>query len=210
MPGADQGSDGQHGGHADVPRQRGRLAGAARPPGHPLIRGFWKVIEPYGIAAMSAVPPSTAPSPGSPSTPTSARCGFRSSGPPRCRDLASGWALVLYVVAFVFLIAMKSAVPHCAGLTVGLPFGVGLVLGLAMSAALPSANADLAALRVSAAATTLFMAACGTTGYATTRDLSGVARARSWAALLGISVLGVVLIFVNLPGAFWCARFSAW
>jgi FtsH-binding integral membrane protein len=95
---------------------------------------------------------------------------------------------------------MKSAVRHCAGLTVGLPFVVGLLLGLAMSAALSSANGDLAALCESAAATTLFMAACGTAGYATARDLSGVARARSWAALLGISILGVVLIFVNLPG----------
>jgi FtsH-binding integral membrane protein len=105
----------------------------------------------------------------------------------------------------VFLIAMKSAVRHCAGLTVGLPFGVGLLLGLAMSAALPSANADLAALWESAAATALFMAGCGTAGYATTRDLSGVARASSW-SLQGLIVLGVVLIFVNLPGAFWYAR----
>jgi uncharacterized protein len=45
----------------------------------------------------------------------------------------------------------------------------------------------------------LFILAFGSAGYATRRDLSGLARALSW-ALLALIVAGIVLIFVHIPG----------
>ena len=43
-----------------------------------------------------------------------------------------------------------------------------------------------------------FIAGFGAAGYATRRDLSGLARLCFW-ALVGLIVLGIVLIFVNIP-----------
>jgi FtsH-binding integral membrane protein len=115
------------------------------------------------------------------------------------RDLTTGWALFCYLLSFGFLIAMNFSVRRSEGLTIGLLFGTGLLLGLALSPTLTSANADPGALWQSAAATALFMAGCGTAGYATSRVLSSLARVSSW-ALLALIVVGFVMIFVNLPG----------
>jgi uncharacterized protein len=48
-------------------------------------------------------------------------------------------------------------------------------------------------------ATALFIAGFGAAGYATRRDLSGLARSLFW-ALLALIVFGIVLIFVQIPG----------
>jgi modulator of FtsH protease len=61
------------------------------------------------------------------------------------------------------------------------------------------AGTDLQALWQAGAATALFVAGFGTAGYATRRDLSGLARVGSW-ALLALIVFGIVLIFVHIPG----------
>ena len=47
-------------------------------------------------------------------------------------------------------------------------------------------------------ATALFIAGFGAAGYATRRDLSGLARASFW-ALVALIVFGIVLIFVRIP-----------
>jgi modulator of FtsH protease len=49
-------------------------------------------------------------------------------------------------------------------------------------------------------ATALFLAGCGTYGYATRRDLGMVGRV-SFFALLGLILLSIVLIFIRIPGA---------
>jgi uncharacterized protein len=46
----------------------------------------------------------------------------------------------------------------------------------------------------------LFIAAFGSAGYATRRDLTALARVLFW-ALLALIVVGIVLIFVQIPGA---------
>ena len=51
-----------------------------------------------------------------------------------------------------------------------------------------------------AAATALFIAGFGAAGYATRRDLSGLARVCFW-ALLVLIVFGIVAIFVNIPNS---------
>jgi len=115
------------------------------------------------------------------------------------RDLTTDWSLFCYLLSFGSLIAMNYSVRRSEGLTVGLLLGTGLLLGMAMSPTFTAANAGPAALWQSAAARALFMAGCGTAGYATGRDLSGLARVSSW-ALLGLIVAGFVMIFANLPG----------
>jgi uncharacterized membrane protein YuzA (DUF378 family) len=49
-------------------------------------------------------------------------------------------------------------------------------------------------------ATALFIAGFGAAGYATRRDLSGVARAAFW-ALIGLIIFGIVAIFVQIPNS---------
>ena len=116
------------------------------------------------------------------------------------RNLGNGWALVFFILAFVCLIGMRFAIRSSAGLSIALLFGVGLLLGLAMSPTLVYyVNADPQALWEAGGATALFIAGCGAFGYATRTDLSGIARAGFW-ALLALIGFGVVLIFVHIPG----------
>ena len=48
-------------------------------------------------------------------------------------------------------------------------------------------------------ATALFIVGCGAIGYATRRDLSGVARMSFW-ALVALIMFGIIMIFVDIPG----------
>ena len=58
---------------------------------------------------------------------------------------------------------------------------------------------DPRALWQAGGATALFIAGFGAAGYATRRDLTALARISFW-ALLALIVVGIVLIFVNIPG----------
>ncbi|HME46807.1 Bax inhibitor-1/YccA family protein [Mycobacterium sp.] len=116
------------------------------------------------------------------------------------RNLGNGWAFVFFILAFGCLIGMRFAVRSSPGLGIALLFGVGLLLGLAMSPTLVYyANADPQALWEAGGATALFIAGCGAFGYATRTDLSGIARVGFW-ALLALIGFGIVLIFVHIPG----------
>jgi FtsH-binding integral membrane protein len=82
----------------------------------------------------------------------------------------------------------------------GLLFAFGLLMGLAMGPTIVYyANADPQALWEAGGATALFIAGCGAAGYATRRDLSGLARVSFW-ALIALIAFGIVMIFVNIPG----------
>src|SRR5207244_8250592 len=84
-------------------------------------------------------------------------------------------------------------------LAIGLLFGLGLLLGLAVGPVLALyAKAQRSALWQSAGATAAFVAALGAFGYATRRDLSSWARTLFW-ALLALIVFGIVGIFVSIP-----------
>jgi modulator of FtsH protease len=106
---------------------------------------------------------------------------------------------VWFIVAFACLIAMNFTVRRSTALTVVLLMAVGATLGLAMAPTLVYyASTNPQALWQAGGATALFIAGFGAAGYATRRDLSGLARLCFW-ALLGLIVLGIVLIFVNIP-----------
>lgn len=116
------------------------------------------------------------------------------------RNLGPGVAILCYLLAFGCLIGMRFAVRTSAGLSAGLLFGFGLLMGLALSPTLVYyADADPRALWQAGGATALFIAGFGAAGYATRRDLTVLARAAFW-ALVALILFGIVLIFVQIPG----------
>src|SRR5215813_6375367 len=128
-----------------------------------------------------------------------ATTGFFALGSYVGRHLSGGWAIVWFIVAFACLIAMNFTVRRSPALTVGLLLVFGVTLGLALAPTLVYyASTNPQALWQAGGATALFIAGFGAAGYATRRDLSGLARLCFW-ALLALIVLGIVLIFVNIP-----------
>jgi len=118
------------------------------------------------------------------------------------RDLGGGAGILFFVGAFACIFGLNVAASRGnEQLAVGLLFGLGLLLGLAVAPVLNEyAKADPAALWQAAGATALFVAGCGAYGYATSRDLSSWARGLFW-ALLALIVFGIVAIFVAIPSA---------
>ncbi len=128
-----------------------------------------------------------------------ATAGFFALGAYAGRDLSSGWTFVGFIAALACLIAMNFT-RQSGSASVGLLFGFGLLFGLAMSPTLVYyAGVNPQALWQAGGATALFIAGCGAAGYATRRDLSGVARMGFW-ALVALIMFGVLMIFVNIPG----------
>jgi len=116
------------------------------------------------------------------------------------RDITGGWAIVAFVVAFGVLLGINAAAQRSEQLAVGLLFGFGLLLGLAVAPTIAYyAGADPQAVWEAGGATALFVAGFGAAGYATRRDLSMLARSFFW-ALLALIVFGIVLVFVQIPG----------
>jgi FtsH-binding integral membrane protein len=118
------------------------------------------------------------------------------------RDLSGGTGLLLFIAAFASIFGLNSAAAKGREqLAIGLLFGLGLLLGLAVAPVIADyAAADPSALWQAAGATAAFVAALGAYGYATSRDLSAWARPLLW-ALLALIVFGLVAIFVSIPAA---------
>ena len=126
--------------------------------------------------------------------------GFTALGAYLGRNMSGGAGLLFFIAAFACIFGLNIAASRGSDqLAVGLLFGLGLLLGLAVAPVLNDyANADPAALWQAAGVTALFVAACGTYGYATRRDLSSWARTLFW-ALLALIAFGIVTIFVSIP-----------
>ena len=115
------------------------------------------------------------------------------------RNLAHAAGLIAFVGAFVCLMAMRFAASRSREATVALLGAFGLLMGVAVSPTLVYyATADPQALWQAGGATALFIGALGSIGYATNRDLSGLARMSFW-ALLALLLFGIVAIFVRIP-----------
>jgi modulator of FtsH protease len=126
--------------------------------------------------------------------------GFTALGAYVGRDLSGGVGLLLFVAAFACIFGLNAAASRGREqLSIALLFGLGLLLGLAVAPVIADyANGDPAALWQAAGATAAFVAACGSYGYATSRDLSSWGRTLFW-ALLGLIAFGLVAIFVSIP-----------
>src|SRR5438477_3145336 len=131
-----------------------------------------------------------------------ATVGFAALGAYLGRNLSGGAGLLLFIAAFACIFGLNAAAARGnEQLAVGLLFGLGLLLGLAVAPIIADyAKADPSALWQAAGTTALFVAACGAYGYATRRDLSSWARTLFW-ALLGLIAFGIVAIFVSVPGS---------
>jgi uncharacterized protein len=128
--------------------------------------------------------------------------GFAALGAYLGRDLDGGAGLLFFLGTFAAIVGLNVAVSRGREqLAIGLLFGLGLLLGLAVAPVLADyAGADPTALWQAAGATAAFVAAFGAYGYATRRDLSAWLRPLFW-ALLALIVFGLVAIFVAIPGA---------
>jgi len=128
--------------------------------------------------------------------------GFAALGAYLGRNLTGAAGLVLFIGAFACIFGLNIAAANGREqLAIGLLFGLGLVLGLAVAPVIADyAKADPSALWQAAGATAAFVAACGAFGYATRRDLSSWARTLFW-ALLGLIGFGIVAIFVSIPNS---------
>ncbi len=115
------------------------------------------------------------------------------------RDVSPGWSWVFFIASFAALIGISVAAQRSEQLAVGLLFGFGFLIGLAVAPSLGYyAGADPQTLWLAGGATALFVAGLGTAGYATRRDLSAHARALNW-ALLALIVFGVITVLVQVP-----------
>jgi modulator of FtsH protease len=128
--------------------------------------------------------------------------GFTALGAYLGRNLKGGVGILFFIGAFGCIFGLQFATARGREqLAVGLLFGLGLTLGLAVAPVLNDyAKADPAALWQAAGATAATVAGLGAIGYATRRDLSNWLRFLFW-ALLALIVFGIVLIFVNIPHA---------
>jgi FtsH-binding integral membrane protein len=125
--------------------------------------------------------------------------GFFALGAYLGRNQSGAWSLLWFLLAFGLLLGMNAAAQRSEQLAIGLLFGFGLLIGLAVASTLAYyAATDPQAVWQAGGATALFIAGFGAAGYATRRDLSSLARLLFW-ALFALIVFGIVLIFVRIP-----------
>jgi modulator of FtsH protease len=128
--------------------------------------------------------------------------GFFAAGAYIGRDLSGGTSIILFIAALGCAFGLNVASRRSERLAIALLFAMGLLLGMAVGTALAYyAKSDPSALWQSGGATALFVGALGSYGYATRRDLSSWARTLFW-LLIALIVVGIVLIFVNIPGGY--------
>jgi FtsH-binding integral membrane protein len=127
--------------------------------------------------------------------------GFTALGAYIGRDLSGGVGIVLLLAALGCVVGLNVAAARGAEqLAIGLLFGLGLLLGLAIAPLIADyLESDPAAVWQAAGVTALFVAGCGAYGYATRKDLASWGRALFW-ALLALIAFGIVAIFVSIPG----------
>jgi FtsH-binding integral membrane protein len=115
------------------------------------------------------------------------------------RDLSYGWGWLFWIASFLCLIGVNVAVQRSEQAAITLLFGFGVLVGLAVAPTIAYyASTDPQAVWQAGGATALFIAGFGAAGYATRRDLSGVARACFW-ALIALIAFGIIAIFVQIP-----------
>ena len=128
-----------------------------------------------------------------------ATAGFFALGAYAGRNLTHAVGIGAYIAAFVVLLIMRFAAQRSAGVSTALLMIFGVLMGVASAPVLAYYGAtDPRILWQAGGATALFVAAFGSIGYLTRRNLFWLARV-SFVALLLLLVFGIVLIFVHIP-----------
>src|SRR4051794_2530861 len=129
--------------------------------------------------------------------------GFATLGVYIARDWGGPTWWIAWLIAIGALFGLQAA--NSRGnrpLALTLLFAFGLLMGMSVSTTVNYySQTDPTAVRQAFGATALFVGGLGAGGYAIRRDLSFLYRFLFW-ALLGLIVAGIVLIFVNIPGAY--------
>jgi FtsH-binding integral membrane protein len=127
-------------------------------------------------------------------------CGCAALGAYVGRNMTGGAGLPIFIGVFACVIGLNVA--NSRGheqLAIGLLFGMGLLLGLAVAPVLGYyAKTNHAVLYQAAGATGGFVGLLGAAGYATRRDLSVYYRFFFF-ALIGLIVFGLIALFVSIP-----------
>ena len=127
--------------------------------------------------------------------------GFFAAGAYAGRNLSQGAVIVAWIAAFVVLMIMNFAARKSAAAATVLLAIFGVLMGVASAPTLVwYATTDPAILWQAGGATGLFVAAFGSFGYVTQRDLSAWRRI-SFIGLIVLLLAGIVLIFVHIPHA---------
>jgi FtsH-binding integral membrane protein len=128
--------------------------------------------------------------------------GFAALGAYVARNLTGGTGIVFFLLAFGCLYGLnRAAARGHEQLATGLLFGVGLLLGMAVAPVLDYyASANPGVVYQAAGATALFVAALGSVGYLTRRDLTGVLRV-AIIVFIPVWIFGLVALFVAIPGS---------
>lgn len=125
--------------------------------------------------------------------------GFFALGAYAGRNLTHVVAFGAYIAAFLVLLAMRLAARRSRGFSAALLMIFGVLIGAGSSPMLVVyADYDPQVLWQAGGATALFVAAFGSIGYMTRRNLYWLARV-SFFALLLLFAFGIVLIFVRIP-----------
>jgi uncharacterized protein len=129
-------------------------------------------------------------------------CGFAALGAYAGRNLTGFQWLIPWIGALVCIVGLNVANSRGQfGLALALLFGVGFLLGLAVGVTVVwYAQNEPTVVWQAAGATGLTVAAMGTWGYATRRDLSYLYRTLFF-ALLGLIVFGFVIVLFRINGA---------
>jgi len=116
------------------------------------------------------------------------------------RDLSGGAGLLSFLVAFGLLFGVNFTFQRSEQLAIGMLFGAGLFLGIGLGNVLNAyVQAEPAVVWQAGGATAGFVGILGSYGYATRRDFSSWYRGLFF-ALIALLVVGLVLLFVNIPG----------
>ena len=128
--------------------------------------------------------------------------GFAALGAYVARNLQGGTGIIFFIGAFACIFGLNFAASRGhEQLAMALLFGMGLLLGMAVSPVLVYyAKSQPGVVWQATASTAGFIGILGAGGYATRRDLSSWARTLFW-ALLALIAFGLVSIFVSIPHA---------
>ena len=128
--------------------------------------------------------------------------GFAALGAYIARDLNGGGGIIFFIGAFACIFALNAASARGhEQLAVALLFGMGLLLGMAVSPILVYyAKTDSGVVYQAAGTTALFVGLLGSVGYATRRDLTGMMKVLM-IAFIPVFIFGLIALFVAIPGS---------
>jgi FtsH-binding integral membrane protein len=128
--------------------------------------------------------------------------GFAALGAFIMRNSDGGAGFICFIGAFACIFAMQYASRRGKEqIAVALLFGLGLLLGMAVSPIIVYyAKTDPGVVYQAAGATALFVGALGSFGYMTRKDLSGWIRPLMY-AFFAVFIFGIVALFVAIPSS---------